>query len=43
MLFFIFSQSERSVQSMLDNQPNDQDVEQIKEKMAAVHSQVWLL
>ena len=27
---------------MLDNQPNDQDVEKIKDTMAAVHSQVWL-
>jgi len=33
------AQSGKSVQSMLDNQPNDQDVEQIKDSMAAVHSQ----
>lgn len=33
------AQSEKSVQSMLDNQPNDQDVEKIKDTMAAVHSQ----
>ena len=36
-----FHRASESVQSMLDQQKEGQDAEIIKEKMAAVHSQVW--